>query len=180
MEVTVVNDRPEKYIRAQTVLYDYKWMNQLSWFLGTAFDKLFDEDNGVGRIHKDLYKLQVLAFQEVQFPTKEDPQFKGILKPSRNGSNCPTSVVFDVLASVAGAADSIRDTYIGLPREYTIPKRFAIAALEKGSNLKKHKLLPPGFAKYTESYKEVKQLLESQGIDKMDILIEQKIIFYLN
>uniref|UniRef100_A0A915D295 Uncharacterized protein n=1 Tax=Ditylenchus dipsaci TaxID=166011 RepID=A0A915D295_9BILA len=51
---------------------------------------------------------------------------------------------FDVLASVAG-----------IPREYTIPKRFATAAFERGSNLKKYQLLPPKHAKHVESYEAI-------------------------
>uniref|UniRef100_A0A915N3S9 Uncharacterized protein n=1 Tax=Meloidogyne javanica TaxID=6303 RepID=A0A915N3S9_MELJA len=54
VNVTLVNDRSEKYIRNRVVFFDRKWMSQLRFFLGTEFDKLFiDNENGeksLGRI----------------------------------------------------------------------------------------------------------------------------------
>uniref|UniRef100_A0A1I8BW58 FAD_binding_3 domain-containing protein n=1 Tax=Meloidogyne hapla TaxID=6305 RepID=A0A1I8BW58_MELHA len=41
VNVTLVNDRPEEYIRNRVVFFDRKWMSQLRFFLGTKFDKLF-------------------------------------------------------------------------------------------------------------------------------------------
>ncbi|CAK5090728.1 unnamed protein product [Meloidogyne enterolobii] len=47
VNVTLVNDRSEKYIRNRVVFFDRKWMSQLRFFLGTEFDKLFiDNENG--------------------------------------------------------------------------------------------------------------------------------------
>ncbi|CAK5090189.1 unnamed protein product [Meloidogyne enterolobii] len=47
VNVTLVNDRSEKYIRNRVVFFDRKWMSQLRFFLGTEFDKLFfDKQNG--------------------------------------------------------------------------------------------------------------------------------------
>ncbi|CAK5090735.1 unnamed protein product [Meloidogyne enterolobii] len=54
VNVTLVNDRSEDYIRNRVVFFDRKWMSQLRFFLGTEFDKLFfDKQNGeksLGRI----------------------------------------------------------------------------------------------------------------------------------
>ncbi|CAK5090120.1 unnamed protein product [Meloidogyne enterolobii] len=54
VNVTLVNDRSEEYIRNRVVFFDRKWMSQLRFFLGTEFDKLFiDKQNGeksLGRI----------------------------------------------------------------------------------------------------------------------------------
>ena len=46
-EVLVVNDRPEAYVRAQTLLLDVKWMEQLRFLLGTTFHKIFKEDERI-------------------------------------------------------------------------------------------------------------------------------------
>ncbi|CAK5090108.1 unnamed protein product [Meloidogyne enterolobii] len=47
VNVTLVNDRSEEYIRNRVVFFDRKWMSQLRFFLGTKFDKLFfDNENG--------------------------------------------------------------------------------------------------------------------------------------
>uniref|UniRef100_A0A1I8BXM5 VWFA domain-containing protein n=1 Tax=Meloidogyne hapla TaxID=6305 RepID=A0A1I8BXM5_MELHA len=48
MNVTLVNDRPEEYIRNRVVFFDRKWMSQLRFFLGTKFNELFDK-GGKGR-----------------------------------------------------------------------------------------------------------------------------------
>ncbi|CAK5090187.1 unnamed protein product [Meloidogyne enterolobii] len=54
VNVTLVNDRSEEYIRNRVVFFDRKWMSQLRFFLGTEFNKLFfDKQNGeksLGRI----------------------------------------------------------------------------------------------------------------------------------
>lgn len=49
MQVVIINDRPEDYVRAQTFFLDKKWMVQLRFFLGRAFDQLFygEKANGV-------------------------------------------------------------------------------------------------------------------------------------
>uniref|UniRef100_A0A915EIM2 MABP domain-containing protein n=2 Tax=Ditylenchus dipsaci TaxID=166011 RepID=A0A915EIM2_9BILA len=105
------------------------------------------ESQNEGSIFQLFYEV---AFEKVQFPNETDRQFKALLKPSDKclvkgkvvSLRCSKTVVFDVLASVGGAADSTRDTYIGIPREYTIPKRFATSTFRRGANLKKVQFLP--------------------------------------
>uniref|UniRef100_A0A915LSJ9 Uncharacterized protein n=1 Tax=Meloidogyne javanica TaxID=6303 RepID=A0A915LSJ9_MELJA len=54
VNVTLVNDRSEEYIRNRVVFFDRKWMSQLRFFLGTEFDKLFfdneNEEKSLGMI----------------------------------------------------------------------------------------------------------------------------------
>ncbi|CAK5090710.1 unnamed protein product [Meloidogyne enterolobii] len=50
MNVTVINDRSENYIRNQLVIFDRKWVSQLRFFFGTEFDSLFIHQNSVGKM----------------------------------------------------------------------------------------------------------------------------------
>ncbi|CAK5090188.1 unnamed protein product [Meloidogyne enterolobii] len=51
VNVTLVNDRSEAYIRNRVVFFDRKWMSQLRFFLGTEFNILFDkEGNSLGSL----------------------------------------------------------------------------------------------------------------------------------
>ncbi|CAK5090211.1 unnamed protein product [Meloidogyne enterolobii] len=50
MNVTVINDRSENYIRNQLVIFDRKWVSQLRFFFGTEFDRLFIHQNSVGKM----------------------------------------------------------------------------------------------------------------------------------
>jgi hypothetical protein len=57
--VTIVNDRGERYIRNQIVDLDPKWAMQLRYFLGTKFDELFIGENALGYYSEDGNYLSI-------------------------------------------------------------------------------------------------------------------------
>ncbi|KAL7073917.1 hypothetical protein ACQ4LE_006726 [Meloidogyne hapla] len=92
VNVTLVNDRSEEYIRNRVVFFDRKWMSQLRFFLGTKFDELFDKegkgrwlDEDIGLVNiknmetvlKD--RLKELALYVKKKEEEENPQEKSFL-----------------------------------------------------------------------------------------------------
>lgn len=57
--VTLVNDRGERYIRNQIVDLDPKWAMQLRYFLGTKFDELFIGKDAIGHYSEDGNYLSI-------------------------------------------------------------------------------------------------------------------------
>lgn len=51
MEVTIVNDRPERYMRNRVIFLDPKWMTHLRFFLGTEFDEFFIGENSTADLN---------------------------------------------------------------------------------------------------------------------------------
>uniref|UniRef100_A0A915EKN8 FAD-binding domain-containing protein n=1 Tax=Ditylenchus dipsaci TaxID=166011 RepID=A0A915EKN8_9BILA len=171
LSVTLVNDRPEKYTRNQIINIDPNYMFQLQILLGTSYSRLFFEKESPGKIvhehgqinlkhietamkdrlkglleyvnqkqHKkdDLLKLVFgQAVEKIKFPTTVDPNYYAVLKSSSSNHEIP----FDLLVCASGFKDKIRDTYLAIPKEYTVPKNYGVAVFVKGKNYKEKSLL---------------------------------------
>ncbi|KAL7074228.1 hypothetical protein ACQ4LE_006413, partial [Meloidogyne hapla] len=69
MNVTVINDRSENYIRTQLVIFDRKWVSQMRLFFGTEFDKLFFEKDSVGKMLDD--ELVLISIKDMEIALME-------------------------------------------------------------------------------------------------------------
>lgn len=50
--ISIVNDRSERYVRNQIIVLDPKWVAQLNYLMGTKYDQLFVGENALGNITK--------------------------------------------------------------------------------------------------------------------------------
>jgi len=98
MNVTLVNDRSEHYIRNQLVFFDRKWMLQLRFFLGTKFDKLFDkEGKSKGRLLEDEIGMVNIGIMETALKERLKELSKYVKEKEKNKKEASfLTLIYDI------------------------------------------------------------------------------------
>ncbi|KAF7634082.1 hypothetical protein Mgra_00006502 [Meloidogyne graminicola] len=84
INVTLVNNRSEEYIRNQLVIFDRKWMLQLPFFLGTVFDKLFIEKGSKGKMLDEELGLINIKYLETELKNQLNKISKYVEEQQKN------------------------------------------------------------------------------------------------